>query len=413
MAVQTQAPLRWPDGLTRVPYWVFQREDLYADEQERIFRGDCWHYLCLEADIAKPGDFRTTFVGDAPVIVTRDRDGEVHAFENRCVHRGALICLDDCGSGKTSFSCVYHAWTYDLRGNLIGVAFKDGVKGQGGMPPTFRIADHAPRVLRVARLLGLVFGTFSPDAPALETYLGGTIVSCMERVLGGRTPVVLGRYTQVLPNNWKLYMENVKDSYHASILHLFFTTFEINRLSQKGGLIVDESGGHHVSYSAMDRSAARDAEYAKQQIRSESEYQLQDPSLLEGFDEFRDGVTLQILTVFPTFVLQQVQNSIAVRQIVPRGVSKTDLHWTILGFADDTGAQRLARLKQANLVGPAGYISMEDGCVGGFVQRGIAAAADAQAVLEMGGFAAESSESRATEASVRGFWKAYRTRMGL
>ena len=413
MAVQMQAPLRWPDGLTRVPYWVFQREDLYADEQERIFRGDCWHYLCLEADIPNAGDFRTTFVGDAPVIVTRDRDGEVHAFENRCVHRGALICLDDCGGGKTSFSCVYHAWTYDLRGSLIGVAFKDGVKGQGGMPPTFRMADHAPRVLRVARLLGLVFGTFSPDVPALETYLGGTIVSCMERVLGGRTPVVLGRYTQVLPNNWKLYIENVKDSYHASILHLFFTTFEINRLSQKGGLIVDESGGHHVSYSAMDRSAARDADYAKQQIRSESEYQLQDSSLLEGFDEFRDGVTLQILTVFPTFVLQQVQNSIAVRQIVPRGVSKTDLHWTILGFADDTGAQRLARLKQANLVGPAGYISMEDGCVGGFVQRGIAAAADAQAVLEMGGAAAESSESRATEASVRGFWKAYRTRMGL
>ena len=56
---------------------------------------------------------------------------------------------------------------------------------------------------------------------------------------------------------------------------------------------------------------------------------------------------------------------------------------------------------------------MEDGSVGGFVQRGIAAAGDAQAVLEMGGAAAESSQSRATEASVRGFWKAYRTRMGL
>src|SRR5712691_2802400 len=151
MAVQMPVPREWPDGLTRVPYWVFQREDLYADEQERIFRGHCWHYLCLEADIPN--------VGDAPVIVARDRDGEVHAFENRCVHRGALICLDDCGSGKTSFSCVYHAWTYDLRGNLIGVAFKDGVKGQGGMPPTFRMGDHAPRVLRVARLLGLVFGT--------------------------------------------------------------------------------------------------------------------------------------------------------------------------------------------------------------------------------------------------------------
>jgi anthranilate 1,2-dioxygenase large subunit len=217
----------------------------------------------------------------------------------------------------------------------------------------------------------------------------------------------------VLPNNWKLYFENVKDSYHASILHLFFTTFEINRLTQKGGLIVAESGGHHASYSAIDRAAARDAEYAQQQIRSESDYRLVDPSLLEGFDEFPDGITMQILTVFPTLVLQQIQNSIAVRQIVPRGVSKTDLHWTLLGFADDTPAQRLVRLKQANLVGPAGYISMEDGCVGGFVQRGIAGAGDAAEILEMGGATAESSESRVTEAAVRGFWKAYRARMGL
>ena len=208
-------------------------------------------------------------------------------------------------------------------------------------------------------------------------------------------------------------MENVKDSYHASILHLFFTTFELNRLSQRGGIIVDSSGGHHVSFSAIDREAEKDAEYAKQNIRSESEYRLADPSLLQGFKEFDDDITLQILSVFPTFVLQQIQNTIAVRQIVPRGTHRTDLNWTLIGFADDTPEQRLMRLKQANLVGPAGYVSMEDGCVGGFVQRGIAGASEERAVVEMGGSGAESSESRVTEASVRGFWKAYRASMGL
>src|SRR5690348_10951338 len=85
----------WPDGLTRVPYWAFQREDVYRDEQRRIFQGNCWNYLCLEVEIAKPGDFRTTFAGDAPIIVTRDADGAIHAFENRCAHRGALICLEE------------------------------------------------------------------------------------------------------------------------------------------------------------------------------------------------------------------------------------------------------------------------------------------------------------------------------
>ncbi|MNN23120.1 Terephthalate 1,2-dioxygenase, terminal oxygenase component subunit alpha 1 [compost metagenome] len=229
--------------------------------------------------------------------------------------------------------------------------------------------------------------------------------------------MVLGRFTQMLPNNWKLYIENVKDSYHASILHLFFTTFEINRLSQRGAIIVDESGGHHVSYSAIDREAERqaerDASYAEQSIRSDSAYQLQDPSLLEGFSEVGDDVTLQILSIFPCFVLQQIQNSVAVRQVLPRGVETTQLNWTYLGFEDDTPEQRLTRLKQANLVGPAGYISMEDGCVGGFVQRGIAGASNHSAVLEMGGIDAESSDSRITEASIRGFWKAYRAAMDL
>lgn len=403
----------WPlEGLARVPYWVFQRDDVYSREQTRLFQGPYWHFLCLGAEIPEPGDFRTTHVGDTPVIVARDQDGEIYVFENRCAHRGALICLKDRGRAK-DFSCVYHAWTYDLRGNLTGVAFREGIKGQGGMSPGFRMEDHAPRRLRVALVHGLVFGSFSDEVPPVEEYLGEEILGRIGRVFAGRTPVVLGRFTQMLPNNWKLYMENVKDSYHASILHLFFTTFQLNRLSMKGGIIVDPTGGHHVSWSAVDHTAQRDAEYAKQNIRSDSGYSLADPSLLDGFAEFPDGVTLQILSVFPGFVLQQIQNSIAVRQILPRGTHRTALNWTYLGFAEDAPEQRRARLKQANLVGPAGYISMEDGCVGGFVQRGIAGAAEECAVLEMGGTTAESSPSRVTEASVRGFWKAYRNGMGL
>jgi anthranilate 1,2-dioxygenase large subunit len=296
---------------------------------------------------------------------------------------------------------------------LKEVAFKEGIKGKGGMPASFCMEQHNPRKLRLAEAFGVVFGSFSNDVAPLEEHLGEEIYSRIGRVLGGRTPVVLGRYTQALPNNWKLYMENVKDSYHASILHLFFTTFELNRLSQTGGIIVDPTGGHHVSFSAIDPNAAKSNEYANQDLRSDAEFKLADPSLLQSFKEFPDTTTLQILSVFPTFVLQQIQNAIAVRQIVPRGADRTDLHWTLLGFAEDTPEQRMIRLKQANLVGPAGYISMEDGCVGGFVQRGIAGAPNEEATIEMGGASADSSESRVTEASVRGFWKAYRARMGL
>ena len=229
--------------------------------------------------------------------------------------------------------------------------------------------------------------------------------------------VVLGRFTQVLPNNWKLYVENTKDSYHASILHTFFTTFELNRLSQKGGIIVSPNGGCHVSYSEIDQVAeaekAKNTIYSDQNIRSQSDLQLADKSLLASFKEFDDDITLQILTVFPGFVLQQIQNSIAVRQVLPKGTDEMHLKWTYIGFEDDTTEQRRARLKLSNLIGPGGYVSMEDGCIGGFVRRGTKGASDNNAVLEMGGRSIEGGDDRITEASIRGFWAEYRMRMGL
>ncbi|MEO8715217.1 MAG: SRPBCC family protein [Acetobacteraceae bacterium] len=121
----------------------------------------------------------------------------------------------------------------------------------------------------------------------------------------------------------------------------------------------------------------------------------------------------QILTVFPTFAMQKTHNAMAVRQFIPRGVAETDLHWTYLGYADDTAEMRARRLKHLNLAGPAGFVSMEDGCIGGFVERGAAAAADGVTLLEMGGTGAESGGTRATEAAVRGFWKQWRATMGI
>ncbi|MBK4738683.1 aromatic ring-hydroxylating dioxygenase subunit alpha [Noviherbaspirillum pedocola] len=402
----------WEEDVTRIPYWVYQDAAVYQAEQSKVFGGPTWSYLCLEAEIPKSGDFRTTFIGEMPVIVVRGNDDEIYSFENRCSHRGALIALEDRGNAE-DFTCVYHAWRYDLEGNLKGVAFQNGVNGKGGMPESFCMEAHGPRKLRTTVFCGLVFGSLDEDVPPIEEYLGEEITSRIERVM--HKPVqVIGRFKQMLPNNWKLYFENVKDSYHASLLHVFFTTFRINRLSQRGGVIVSEDGGHHVSYSAIDPNAAKDAEYSAEKLRSDKEdYRLADPSLLDGCDEFGDGVTLQILSVFPGFVLQQIQNCLAIRQVLPKGQENTELNWTYFGFEDDTPELRKMRLKQSNLIGAAGFVSMEDGAVGGFVQRGVACAGDEKAIVEMGGAGVESVNYRATETSVRGFWKAYRNLMGL
>ena len=117
--------------------------------------------------------------------------------------------------------------------------------------------------------------------------------------------------------------------------------------------------------------------------------------------------------MFPTFVLQQTRNSLAVRRLVPQGLDKTELVWTCFGFASDDAEMTERRLRQANLIGPAGYISMEDGAAPGFVQRAVATAADVLSVVEMGGASVASDDNRVTEAAVRGFWKAYRGYMGI
>lgn len=405
------APLDWPPGITRIPYRLYQDEAVLKHEQRTIFEGPVWNFLALEAEIPDRGDYRTTFVGSMPVVVVRGEGGAIHAFENRCVHRGALIVLDDAGTAK-DFTCAYHAWRYDLEGHLCSVAFQRGVNGKGGMPADFKVEGQGPRRLRTTSIGGLVFGTLSDATPDIDTYLGAGVAAKLRRVLN-RPVEILGRFSQPMPNNWKLYAENVRDTYHASLLHSFFTTFRITRFSQAGGITLSENGGHHAS-ATIAKVEGNDDAYRQQGIRSDNEgLKLRDMSFLDAVDEFGDGIQLQILTVFPSLVVQQTHNSLAIRHFLPKGVGGMTLEWTYLGFADDTPEMRRRRLKQANLVGPAGFISLEDGCIGGFVQRAVETAEQAEAVVEMGGRTVETAATRATEVAVRGFWQMYRGLTGL
>lgn len=406
-------PFAWPEeGVTRIPYRLFSDPEIYALEQERIFKGPVWNFLCLEIDVAKPGDYKTATVGEIPVVVTRDMDGKVHAMINRCAHKGALVCLKERGHGRV-LHCVYHSWSYALDGKLQGIAFRNGANGKGGMPEDFDPAKHRLEPLRVEVFSGLVFATFSDEVPPVETYLGPVMAKFVRRTLD-RPLVRLGMHSQIIHNNWKLYAENLRDSYHATLLHTFYTTFKINRLDMDGGIVMADDKWHHISF-AKRKEIEEDEEYQRAEVHSaQFESKLAGEHLLDTFEERDDGITHCIQAIFPNLGIHTTLNSLCVRFFAPRGIDETELFWIYLGYADDSEEQTRLRVRQGNLTGAAGLVSLEDGCINEFVQRGTRGSADRTAFIEMGGRDVESSEaSRATEVAIRGFWTGYKRIMGI
>jgi anthranilate 1,2-dioxygenase large subunit len=230
----------------------------------------------------------------------------------------------------------------------------------------------------------------------------------------GRPLRILGTHSQIIHNNWKLYAENLRDSYHATLLHTFYTTFKVNRLDMDGGIILSDRKWHHISF-ARRANMTEAEEYSQSKVHAASyDSALEGPGLLETWNEFDDGITHSIQAIFPNLCVQFTLNSLAIRFFAPRGVDKTELFWIYLGYERDTEAQRQMRVMQSNLTGAAGLVSLEDGCINEFVQRGTRASPQAMSFMEMGGREVRSEKnSRATEAAVRGFWHGYRGIMGF
>ncbi|NNL84506.1 MAG: Rieske 2Fe-2S domain-containing protein [Myxococcales bacterium] len=398
----------WQDA-SRVPYAVFTDPTVYRREQERIFRGPVWSFVALASELPEAGDFKATFVGENPVVVTRDAEGALHAWVNRCAHRGAIVCREPRGNA-TDFTCVYHQWCYDPAGRLLGVPFRKGNKGKGGYPKDFRVADHGLTPLSVASHKDLIFVSFDPAAKPLADYLGVEMRHWIDRVFP-RPTRVLGYARQYIHANWKLYLENVKDPYHASLLHLFHATFGIYRSSMGGGVIQDAETGLHSIIRAFKIEEEELGEYKKGMRTYDETSKLSDPSLLRGKPELEPVLTNHIQILFPSVVVQQIENTLAVRQIVPKGVDAMELTFIFFGFEDDDDAMLAQRLKQANFVGPAGYISMEDGEAIELVQRSVREAPEETSVIDLGGKEHGNEENLITESMVRSFWAGYRDLM--
>jgi anthranilate 1,2-dioxygenase large subunit len=406
----------WPeDALHYIPDWVYTSRAVYDQEVEKIFHGKTWNYVALEAELPNPGDYKRSYVGPTPVVVSRAEDGSVNVFENRCAHRGAEFCRHSQGNAK-EFVCPYHQWSYDLKGNLQGIPFKRGVNREGGMPKDFKNEDHGLRKLRVTTRNGVIFASYSDEVEPIEEYLTPEILADFDTVFPGKKLKIHGYYRNELPCNWKMYHENLKDPYHATLLHSFLVVFGLLVAGNKSAMLVDPVPGRHgtmASAKSEDKYANVSEENKKEMRSFHDGLHLQDDRFLEFVKEFDSPWSVTMQTVWPNLIVQREMNTLGVRQIVPNGPDSMIMQWTMFGYEDDTPEMERHRLRQGNLMGPAGFLGLEDNEAMKFVQEGVRRASTDVNVLKLESGKQGTSNTLISEAAIRSMYSYYRSVMGF
>jgi phenylpropionate dioxygenase-like ring-hydroxylating dioxygenase large terminal subunit len=232
----------------RVHREIYTNPAIFDDELQRIF-ATTWVYLAHASEVPKAGDYRTTWIGRQPVIVTRDDEMQLHVLLNSCRHRGNALCREVSGNARR-FRCSYHGWVYSNRGDLLHVSLPEGY------PEQFNLSGLIP-VPRVSVYRGLIFGSLAKDGEDFDTYLGGA--KSYVDLWADMSPMgklKLKRPHQfVFPGNWKLQVENSTDGYHARFLHesAFATMAKFGDRSrpqttalQNIGMVSGFDGGHGV-----------------------------------------------------------------------------------------------------------------------------------------------------------------------
>ena len=403
IASDTSDNWNWRSDFTRVPYEVYLDQQLFDQEQEKLFRGPCWHLIGLECEIKEPGDFVATYIGTTPVVYSRGSEGDIHAFVNRCAHRGARVIRELRGNNPNP-SCPYHNWRYDITGNLVSVPMQKGLKGKGGYSEDFSKDCHGLQRLRIEAHAGVLFATFSEEAPTLRDYLGEPIWARIA-MIGSKPLRVTGYQRQTVKCNWKLFVENNRDTYHGPQLHSFVPNFGLVNPTERAQ--VDVEPPHALLTSRLPT----DEEGVAKIPAPRGRFELEDTGLSQSINEM-ENIQVSVVSIFPSSLFTCIRNVRSCRRLIPKDPHTMEIEYIWFGYEDDDEEMREVRRKQNNLLGPAGYVAMEDAEVLEMIQNGISRDG-AEGFLELGGNGTESTDHFNTEATVRGFWKGYCELMGI
>ncbi len=347
---------------------IFVNPDIYAEEQDRIFTR-AWLFVGHESQVAKPGDFFVSSMGEESVILCRDRQGEIHVFLNSCMHRGMKVCRYDEGNTPI-FTCPYHGWSFATDGALVGVPFyKDAYheeldKSQWGLI----------RVPRMINYKGGIWATWDPNAPDFLDYIGGfrtyldILFDGWDGAEGG-TEIIGGIEKWMVPSNWKFPAENfIGDRYH-NISHRSVDLVGIGPSGQGRRDNSEREGAKSLDVSFPERGHGTVMFLRPPDAQPVPSYQ-NDPIVSEYFYQCeiarkeRQGQLWRILagpgTIFPNMsFLPRQPRSIAVWH--PRGPDRTEVwRWFLVDRAAPPEVKEFLRQYYIRYSGPAGLTEQDD-----------------------------------------------------
>ena len=423
--LDTQALVFEDESDFRVHGSVYTDDQIFNAEMRDIF-GKCWIFIGHESEVRNSGDFKTSFIGRRPVVMSRDEHGEIHVFFNRCRHRGSVVCREERGSVKR-FQCQYHGWVYGLNGTLQGVA-----KHKGGYPDDLdksRLGLMA--VPRVEIYRGLVFANMDANAITFTAYLGAAkpfLDIHLDRAPDGEVEVVHGAHRTEYRGNWKFQAENSTDGYHGDTVHESFFKLVAefgNKSGQHGaytqgdldeifahrmtGRTLGFENGHGIWESPLSPDAAdnmRAGPFADYVDWLEGKY---------GTQSMHEMLNAMNLLIFPSLAVLHGQ----FRVIRPISVDRTEVAMHFFKLKGASEAYNNFRLSgYQRFFGPASFGSPDDVEIFAFNQTGLQAE-EVEWLLLSRGMARETSDKLGVrvaestdETPQRAFHRAWRAHMG-
>jgi len=352
---------------SRVHRRIYLEQEIFDLEMERIYENN-WIFVGHESEVAETGDYKTVPIGTQPAIMTRDEHGEIQVLMNRCMHRGSTICQEHRGNSPT-FRCWYHGWTYNLRGELIGVPYADGY-GSSFDKRKFSLIKAA----RVERYRGLVFASLNPEVERLTDYLANAkyyLDLFMDLSPEGEVEARSGTHKYGYDGNWKFQMENGVDGYHPNFVHQAFFEIQAKPLGRKVMQLFtgnsdfeskDLGNGHAIlDMAPKHREGKGPVSNILRGATSQASSEAYLNSMIRRYGEARTaeifGASNVNLAIFPNLLVIGIQ----LRVTIPVSATRTDVHLLPTTLKGVPGEINVARLRaHESFYGSAGGGAPDD-----------------------------------------------------